>query len=304
MKRLLLFIIMTAGLAIVQAQSIAASHDVTASITDSVRIVPKFSVGDTRTYLVTNTTRQAGDFKDSTSVEYRFTVESVDDDHYAIYFIANNMKSEMPQGMKMILDIFCNKGCRFYINRHDLTVDSVSGDDLKEPLREYFSKFFGMMQAQYTDSTELEQAVDEQLTDDFLTEAASKVLRALAETFIDQYGRTYALGASRWIENNDETVEDVESSDGTVVQDIDDEMDDEELFDFSIQIIHQAFAHINEDGTFFYQEQITWDSQLLDNWHEQSEVAFDSKGWTTEISKVVNTGEISNSIHWQLINDR
>lgn len=320
MKRLLLFIIMTAALTASQAQTVAVPRDVTAAIGDSVRIVPNFDVGDTRTYLVTNTTRLAGDYKDSTSVEYRFTVESVDDVHYAIYFIANNMKYEMPKGIpetetKKILDFFCDKGFRFFINRHDLTVDSVSGADLKEPLREYLSKFFGTMLAQETDPTELEQALDEQLTDYFLTERAKELLRSMAATFTDQYGRTYALGGSRWIENYEETVEDVVSCDGTNVQDLDDEMDDDEMDDddltddeydedipdFSVQRIHQAFAHINEDGSFFYQEQIFWDDQMLDNWNEKSEAAFDSKGWPTEISSVVNMGETSVSAHWQLI---
>lgn len=315
MKRLLLFIIMTAALTASQAQTVAVPRDVTAAIGDSVRIVPNFDVGDTRTYLVTNTTRLAGDYKDSTSVEYRFTVESVDDVHYAIYFIANNMKYEMPKGIpeaetRMILDFFCDKGFRFFINRHDLTVDSVSGADLKEPLREYLSKFFGTMLAQETDPTELEQALDEQLTDYFLTERAKELLRSMAATFTDQYGRTYALGGSRWIENYEETVEDVVSCDGTNVQDLDDEMDDdgltddeydEDIPDFSVQRIHQAFAHINEDGSFFYQEQIFWDDQMLDNWNEKSEAAFDSKGWPTEISSVVNMGETSVSAHWQLI---
>lgn len=318
MKQLLLFIILTAGLAASQAQSVAVPRDVTVAITDSVRIVPKFNVGDTRTYLVTNTTRLAGDYKDSTSVEYRFTVESVDQDHYAIYFIANNMKYEMPKGIpeaetRMILDFFCDKGFRFFINRYDLTVDSVSGEDLKEPLREYLSKFFGTMLAQEADPTELAQALDEQLTDYFLTERAKELLRSLAATFTDQYGRTYALGGSRWIENYDEAVEDVESNDETVVQDLDDEMDDdgltddeydEEIPDFSVQRIHQAFAHINEDGSFFYREQIFWDDQMLDNWYEKSEATFDPKGWPTEILSIVNMGETTVSAHWQLINDK
>ena len=315
MKRILLYVAIMFGSLIAQAQPAVEFHDVTAAITDSVRIVPKFNVGDTRTYLVTNTTCLAGAYKDSTSVEYRFTVESVDEDHYAIYFIANNMQYEMPKEIpetetKKILDFFCDKGFRFFINRHDLTVDSVSGADLKEPLREYLSKFFGTMLAQETDPTELEQALDEQLTDYFLTERAKELLRSMAATFTDQYGRTYALGGSRWIENYEETVEDVVSSDGTNVQDLDDEMDDdgltddeydEEIPDFSVQRIHQAFAHINEDGSFFYREQIFWDDQMLDNWYEKSEATFDPKGWPTEISSVVNMGETSVSAHWQLI---
>ena len=315
MKRILLYVAIMFGSLIAQAQPAVEFHDVTAAITDSVRIVPMFNVGDTHTYLVTNTTCLAGAYKDSTSVEYRFTVESVDEDHYAIYFIANNMQYEMPKGIpetetKKILDFFCDKGFRFFINRHDLTVDSVSGADLKEPLREYLSKFFGTMLAQETDPTELEQALDEQLTDYFLTERAKELLRSMAATFTDQYGRTYALGGSRWIENYEETVEDVVSSDGTNVQDLDDEMDDdgltddeydEEIPDFSVQRIHQAFAHINEDGSFFYREQIFWDDQMLDNWYEKSEATFNTKGWPTEISSVVNMGETSVSAHWQLI---
>lgn len=318
MKQLILFVTLIIGSFASQAQSVAVPRAVTAVVTDSVRIVPKFSVGDTRTYLVTNSTCLAGNYKDSTSVEYRFTVESVDDDHYAIYFIASNMKYEMPKGIpeaetRMILDFFCDKGFRFFINRHDLTVDSVSGADLKEPLREYLSKFFGTMLAQETDPTELVQALDEQLTDYFLTERAKELLRSLAATFTDQYGRTYALGSSRWIEDYEETVEDVESYDGTVVQDLDDEMDDDDLADdeydedipdFSVQRIHQAFAHINEDGSFFYREQISWDDQMLDDWYEKSEATFDSKGWPTEISSVVNMGETSISAHWQQLNDK
>ena len=322
MKQLILFVTLIIGSFASQAQSVATLRDATAAVTDSVRIVPKFNVGDTRTYLVTNSTCLEGNYKDSTSVEYRFTVESVDDNHYAIYFIANNMKYEMPKGIpeaetRMILDFFCDKGFRFFINRHDLTVDSVSGADLKEPLREYLSKFFGTMMAQETDPTELKQALDEQLTDYFLTERAKELLRAMAATFTDQYGRTYALGGSRWIENYDETDEDVESY---IVQDIDDEMDDddidldddltddededdEEMPDFSVQRIHQAFAHINEDGSFFYREQISWDDQMLDDWYEKSEATFDSKGWPTEISSVVNMGETSVSAHWQLISN-
>ena len=134
-----------------------SSTDALALVNDSIRIVPYFNESDTRTYLVTTVIQMKDLYTEVTTVEYRFTVELVDEDHYGIYFIANNMNFEMPKGIpesqtRRVLDFFCNKGFRFFLNRHDLSVDSVCGSELKEPLRDYLSKFFNEMLSDEMDS--------------------------------------------------------------------------------------------------------------------------------------------------------
>ena len=116
MKRLLLYVAaIMFGSFIAQAQPAVELHDVTAAITDSVRIVPNFSLGDTRTYLATFTNHYNDQFDESNSAEYRFTVESVDQDHYGIFFYLDKMQYEMPENIpttqaKMLLDMFQDKG--------------------------------------------------------------------------------------------------------------------------------------------------------------------------------------------------
>lgn len=98
---------------------IMSSMDAIAQANDSIRIVPNFNVGDSRTYLVTTVNEMKDLYTEVTSVEYRFTVESVDENHYGIYFIAQNMKFEMPKGIpesetRRVLDFFCDKGFTFF----------------------------------------------------------------------------------------------------------------------------------------------------------------------------------------------
>ena len=72
-----------------------SSTDALALVNDSIRIVPYFNESDSRTYLVTTVIQMKDLYTEVTTVEYRFTVELVDEDHYGIYFIANNMNFEM-----------------------------------------------------------------------------------------------------------------------------------------------------------------------------------------------------------------
>ena len=67
MKRFILYVAIMFGSLIAQAQPAVESHDVTAAITDSVRIVPNFSLGDSRSYRATVKTVMAR--PDSSSVD-------------------------------------------------------------------------------------------------------------------------------------------------------------------------------------------------------------------------------------------
>ena len=88
MKQILLYVAMLLGSFIAQAQNAVEFHDVTAAITDSVRIVPNFSLGDTRSYRATVKTEMAR--SDSSSVDYHMKVESVDQDHYGMFLTLDN----------------------------------------------------------------------------------------------------------------------------------------------------------------------------------------------------------------------
>ena len=208
MKQLLLLVALLIGSLAVQAQSAVESHDVTAAVTDSVRIVPNFNVGDSRTYLVSIVNRFGEQYEEISSVKYHFTVESIDNDHIGMYFIADEMKYEMPQEIltveaKMILDFFSNKGFRFSLNRHDLTVDSISASELKEPFKDYLSQFYWQLATQFTDSdqAEIEKHIKEVITDDFLNERMTELLKSMISTFTDQYGYILPLGDGQWIED-------------------------------------------------------------------------------------------------------
>ena len=166
---------------------IMSSMDAIAQANDSIRIVPNFNVGDSRTYLVTTVNEMKDLYTEVTSVEYRFTVESVDENHYGIYFIAQNMKFEMPKGIpesetRRVLDFFCDKGFTFFFNRHELSVDSVCGSELKEPLRDYFSKFFTEMLSHEMDSSEIALQIEKELTDEVLNETARQLMQKMVSS--------------------------------------------------------------------------------------------------------------------------
>ena len=187
---------------------IMSSMDATAQANDSIRIVPNFNVGDSRTYLVSIVNRFGEQYEEISSVKYHFTVESIDNDHIGMYFIADEMKYEMPQEIptveaKMILDFFSNKGFRFSLNRHDLTVDSISASELKEPFKDYLSQFYRQLATQFTDSdqAEIEKHIKEVITDDFLNERMTELLKSMISTFTDQYGYILPLGDGQWIED-------------------------------------------------------------------------------------------------------
>jgi hypothetical protein len=134
---------------------------------------------------------------------------------------------------------------------------------------------------------------------------ASDLLSEIIKTWADQYGRTYAMGCSRWIET-DEDLETIEVEDIDAANEDEElpEGEDEEVPDLSSKTVHQAFAHINEDGTFFYRERISYESVILEGWFELQEASFDANGWPIEITSAITMGESTISIHWQLIDDK
>ena len=302
MKRILLYVAIMFGSLIAQAQPAVEFHDVTAAITDSVRIVPKFALGDTRSYRATVKTVMAR--SDSSSVDYHMKVESVDSDHYGMFLILDNFvydQSYYPDSEQLV-EFFGNEGFHFYFNRHSLKVDSIDCSNLVKPLKEFLIKVSsGINQALDGDTTQL--LIDNEL-DSGINDMA-KLLEEAMQTWSDQYGRTYAMGDSRWIEI-DEELENIE------VEDIDADIQDEELAeveneevpDLSSKKVHQAFAHINEDGTFFYRERISYESVILEGWFELQEASFDANGWPIEITSAITMGESTISIHWQLIDDK
>ena len=319
-----------------------SSTDALALVNDSIRIVPYFNESDSRTYLVTTVIQMKDLYTEVTSVEYRFTVESVDEDHYGIYFIANNMQFEMPKGIpesqtRRVLDFFCNKGFSFFLNRHDLSVDSVCGSELKEPLRDYFSTFFTEMLSHEMDSTEIAQRIDKELTDVMMNETARQLMQKMVSSLTDQYGRTLPLGEAQWTEideegtiadpmvidtvgvdmsavedwelNQDETTGDETwESDG---EDDDLNADDWENhdhdygpLDFAIHRIHRTFTSRSDDGSIEYRETISYDVPAEDapnGWLEQQQAKFDSQGWPTEIIHSTLMGDYSTEVYWQLI---
>ena len=319
-----------------------SSTDALALVNDSIRIVPYFNESDSRTYLVTTVIQMKDLYTEVTTVEYRFTVELVDEDHYGIYFIANNMNFEMPKGIpesqtRRVLDFFCNKGFRFFLNRHDLSVDSVCGSELKEPLRDYLSKFFNEMLSHEMNSTEIAQQLDKELTDEMMNETARQLMQKMVSTLTDQYGRTLPLGDAQWTEIDevdtiaDPMVIDTVGVDMSAVEgwklnqdeDTEDEMwetdgvdddvsaDDWEKhdhdygpIDFSIHRFHKTSNRQSNDGSIEYSETISYDVPAEDaqlGWQEQKQAKFDPQGWPTEIIHSNLMGDYSTKIHWQLI---
>ena len=308
MKRILFYVAIMFGSLIAQAQPAVEFHDATAAIGDSVRIVPKFALGDSRSYLVTSTNYYNDQFEGSNSAEYRFTVESVDQDHYGIYLFMDKMQYEMPENIlttqaKMLLDMFHDKGFRFSINRNDLTVDSIFYTEFLDPFKVYLTTAFREMFGDKMEPEQMEREIEEGLNDDFLKRTVTELIQTMITPFTEQYGRTYAMGGSRWIEADEDLenteVEDIDTD--IQVEETITEEEGEEMTDFSMQEVHQAFAHINVDGTFFYQEKISWESLMLDNWSEHQEASFDANGWPIEITSTITMGNTSTSIHWQLI---
>ena len=304
MKRFILYVAIMFGSLIAQAQPAVESHDVTAAISDSVRIVPNFSLGDSRSYRATVKTVMAR--SDSSSVDYHVKVESVDSDHYGMFLILDNFvydQSYYPDSEQLV-EFFGTEGFHFFFNRHSLKVDSIDCSNLVKPLKQYLIKLSAELESHLDLPFEDTLSQIENDRNNGLYRMASDLLSAIIKTWADQYGRTYAMGGSRWIE----TDEDLEI---TEVEDIDTanedeelpEGEDEEMLDLSSKEIHQAFAHINEDGTFFYKEKISWESFVLDNWFEHQEASFDANGWPIEITSTITMGDTSISIHWQLIEE-
>ena len=229
MKRFILYVAIMFGSLIAQAQPAVEFHDVTAAITDSVRIVPNFSLGDTRSYLVTSTNRYNDQFDESHSAEYRFTVESVDQDYYGIFFFLDKMQYEMPENIpttqaKMLLDMFHDKGFRFLINRNDLTVDSIFYTEFLDPFKVYLTTAFREMFADKMEPEQMEREIEEGLNDDFLKRTVTELMQAMITPFTEQYGRTLPLGEGQWIE-------DVVDEDTIVVDDLELPEDSVEYFD-------------------------------------------------------------------------
>ena len=303
MKEFLLFAAILIGSLAVQAQNAVEFHDVTAAITDSVRIVPNFSLGDTRSYRATVKTVMAR--SDSSSVDYHMKVESVDSDHYGMFLTLDNFaydKLYHPDSEQLVA-FFGSEGFHFFFNRHSLKVDSIDYSNLVKPLKEFLIKVSsGINQALDGDTTQL--LIDNEL-DSGINDMAKKVLEEAMQTWADQYGRTYAIGDSRWIEI-DEDFENIEVEDIDATNEDEElpEGEDEEIPDLSSKKVHQAFAHINEDGTFFYRERISYESVILEGWFEVQEASFDANGWPIEITSAITMGESTISIHWQLINDK
>lgn len=318
MKKILLFAALILGSLMAPAHSASTLRDVTAAIDDSIRIMPNFALGDTRTYRVTTKT----DFEyrhDLTSMDYHLTVESVDPDYYGLYLVINNFNyndSTFP-GATQLLNFFATEGIRFYYNRHSLKVDSVESSRLTKPLMGFLTEIdkelnniFNMDSVQQFIENEFHTGIND---------IAAELLKEMMQPWTDQYGSTYALGESQWIESFEDddpmamdadTVEDVVDSgeqlgiervaveDDVLVVD-----DSEELPDYSVQMEHQAFARKSDNGSLYYRETITWASPLfVDNWCEEREASFDAKGWPAEISSTMTMGEYSLSVHWQLMN--
>ena len=304
MKQILLYVAMLLGSFIAQAQNAVEFHDVTAAITDSVRIVPNFSLGDTRSYRATVKTVMAR--SDSSSVDYHMKVESVDSDHYGMFLILDNFvydQSYYPDSEQLV-EFFGTEGFHFFFNRHSLKVDSIDCSNLVKPLKQYLIKLSAELESHLDLPFEDTLSQIENDRNNGLYRMASDLLSAIIKTWADQYGRTYAMGGSRWIETDEDfEITEVEDTDTDIQDEYLVEGEGEEMLDLSSKEIHQAFAHINEDGTFFYQEKVSWESFLLDDWFEHQEASFDANGWPIEITSTITMGDTSISIHWQLIEE-
>ena len=314
MKKILLLAALILGSLMAQAQSFS-----TTAIDDSICIMPNFALGDTRTYRVTIKTDFDEYKHEMSSLDYHLTVESVDADHYGLYLTIDNVnynESTYPD-VRQLIDFFATKGIRFYYNRQSLKVDSTESSGLVNPLMGFLTdmdkeldNIINMDSVQRFIEREFHTGIDDM---------AAELLQEMLKPWADQYGRTYALGESQWIESFEDddpmamdadTVEVVVDSgeqlgiervaveDDVLVVD-----DSEELPDYSVQMEHQAFARKSDDGSLYYRETITWASPLfVDNWCEEREASFDAKGWPAEISSTMTMGEYSLSVHWQLMN--
>ena len=315
MKRILLMALLIGSLA------------VQAATDDSIRIVPKFDPGDCRTYQITAITHVSGQLSDvlesmnptdTTSVEYQFTVESVTPDHYAMFLKVVNLNKNYnslwyQEELGPLIDFFCSDGFNFYLNRHTLRVDSIDRSGLVQPLKEFFIKTF--RERHLGDEQDLELYLNEGIN-----LMATELLEKMIETWAEQYGRSYALGESHWIEADSADVstptttemeleavepyyhsiyEDSSGDDGeiSVAEEISDD-----VFDVPDQIIHDSFAAIDDDGTIHYREKVTWESAFVEDWFMVKEATLDPKGWPVEICDFINFGETSLSVNWQLIN--
>ena len=304
MKKILLFAAIVLSSLVTQAQSASTFREVTVAKGDSIFIMPKFAKGDTRTYRVTAKTHVGEYSNHSTSIDYHMTVESVDPDYYGLYLVINNFnynESTYP-GAGQLFNFFATEGIRFYYNRHShsLRVDSIESSKLVKPLMGFLTEL------QFIEK-EFHTGIDD---------IVAKLLEEMVKPWIDQYGRTYALGDSHWTESESydgeeddpmamdaDTVEVVMDSDD-IWQEEDDNavvVDEEELPDYSTQMVHQAFADRGDDGNIYYREKITWNNPFVDNWREEREASFDGKGWPIEISYSITMGESSVSTQWQLI---
>jgi len=270
---------------------------------DSVRIVPRFNVGDSRTYHITTVNRLEGAYTETVSANHRFTVVSADENHYGILFITDSVQREIPDGIPdseayRLMDFFTNTGYRFFINRHTLAVDSVSGDEIKEPLRNYLTKVYTMFNDGEMSSDQLQQYLDEQMTDDFLSEQARRLMEIMVSTFTDQYGRTLPLGEAQWTEVEGEPEEELLEPDDA------DNAVDEELPDLELKYIHLATTSRGEDGAIQYDETITMDipAELGDQvWSQRTQASFDPQGWPVEIIYSSTLAEMVQEIHWQVL---
>ena len=204
---------------------------------------------------------------------------------------------------EQLVAFFGSEGFHFFFNRHSLKVDSIDCSNLEKPLKEYLIKVSsGIQQALDEDSTQL--FIDNELNI-AISEMANKLFEDAIKTWADQYGRTYAMGGSRWIETDEELENiEVENIDAGIQDEDLAEVEDEEIPDLSSKKVHQAFAHINEDGTFFYRERISYESVILEGWFELQEASFDANGWPIEITSAITMGETTISIHWQLIEEK
>ncbi len=261
-------------------------------------------MGDMRSYRATIKTVMEGASSDFLSMDYHMKVESVDRDHYGMFLTLDNIVCDQSDylNMEQLLELFVTEGVHFYFNRHSLKVDSIDCSNLVKPLKQYLIKLSAELESHLDLPFEDTLSQIENDRNNGLYRMASDLLSAIIKTWADQYGRTYAMGGSRWIE----TDEDLEI---TEVEDIDTDIQDENVVveefegDFSVQWVHQAFAHINEDGTFFYRDTISWESLMLDNWSEHKEASFDAKGWPVEINNTTTMGDATTTIHWQLIEE-
>ena len=233
-------------------------------------------------------------------------VESVDSDHYGMFLILDNFvydQSYYPDSEQLV-EFFGTEGFHFYLNRHSLKVDSIDCSNLVKPLKQYLIKLSAELESHLDLPFEDTLSQIENDRNNGLYRMASDLLSEIIKTWANQYGRTYAMGCSRWIETDEDLeITEVEDIDTDIQDEYLVEGEDEEMLDLSSKEIHQAFAHINEDGTFFYKEKISWESFVLDNWFEHHEASFDANGWPIEITSTITMGDTSISIHWQLIEE-